>query len=135
MHFGWLVNHLWDSRNQSRSVHCGWIVNHLWDSRNQCRFCIVMPRTPQRASSSNLDLLLSIGGMANFTLQFSTNEMISVFTSQSFLSSNLRRYTMYFFFISQLIRYAGACSSYECFVLRVRRLSSKLLKQGYLVNA
>ena len=37
-------------------------------------------------------------------------------------------------FISQLIRYARACSSYECFILRARRLSSKLLKQGYLVE-
>ena len=37
-------------------------------------------------------------------------------------------------FISQLIRYARACSSYECFILRVRRLSSKLLKQGYLAE-
>ena len=33
-----------------------------------------------------------------------------------------------------LIRYARACSSYECFILRARRLSSKLLKQGYLVE-
>ena len=37
-------------------------------------------------------------------------------------------------FISQLIRYSRACSSYECFILRARRLSSKLLKQGYLVE-
>ena len=37
-------------------------------------------------------------------------------------------------FISQLIRYARACSSYECFLLRARRFSSKLLKQGYLVE-
>ena len=37
-------------------------------------------------------------------------------------------------FISQLIRYARACSSYECFILRARRLSSKLLKQGYLAE-
>ena len=37
-------------------------------------------------------------------------------------------------FISQLIRYARACSSYECFILRARRLSSKLLKQVYLVE-
>ena len=35
---------------------------------------------------------------------------------------------------SQPIRYARACSSYECFILRARRLSSKLLKQGYLVE-
>ena len=37
-------------------------------------------------------------------------------------------------FISQLIRYARACSSYKCFILRARRLSSKLLKQGYIVE-
>ena len=37
-------------------------------------------------------------------------------------------------FISQLIRYARACTSYECFILRARRLSSKLLKQGYRVE-
>ena len=37
-------------------------------------------------------------------------------------------------FISQLIRYSRACSSYECFILRARRLSSKLLKQGYLAE-
>ena len=37
-------------------------------------------------------------------------------------------------FISQLIRYARACSSYECFILRAKRLSRKLLKQGYLVE-
>ena len=37
-------------------------------------------------------------------------------------------------FISQLIQYTRACSSYECFILRARRLSSKLLKKGYLVE-
>ena len=35
-------------------------------------------------------------------------------------------------FISQLKRYARACSSYECFILRAARLSSKLLGQGYV---
>ena len=36
------------------------------------------------------------------------------------------------FFILQLIRYARACSSYECFILRTMRLSNKLLGQGYV---
>ena len=36
------------------------------------------------------------------------------------------------FFISQPIRYARACSSYECFILRAMRLSNKLLGQGYV---
>ena len=32
------------------------------------------------------------------------------------------------------LRYSRACSSYECFILRARQLSSKLLKQGYLAE-
>ena len=51
-----------------------------------------------------------------------------------FLSSNIPSSPAYGVFISQLIRYARACSSYECFILRVMRLSSKLLKQGYLAE-
>ena len=37
-------------------------------------------------------------------------------------------------YVSQLIRYAWVCSLYECFILKARRLSSKLPKQGYLVE-
>ena len=33
---------------------------------------------------------------------------------------------------SSIIRYARACSSYECFILRAMRLSNKLLGQGYV---
>ena len=51
-----------------------------------------------------------------------------------FLSSNIPSLPAYGVFISQLIRYSRACSSYECFILRARRLSSKLLKQGYLAE-
>ena len=64
-------------------------------------------------------------------------EMISIqfpHSNFSFLSSNIPSSPAYGVFISQLIRYARACSSYECFILRARRLSSKLLKQGYLVE-
>ena len=35
-------------------------------------------------------------------------------------------------FISQLIRYARACSSYDSFILGAARLSCKLLGQGYV---
>ena len=55
-------------------------------------------------------------------------------TNFPFRSSNIPSSLAYGDFISQLIRYARACSSYECFILRTRRLSSKLLKQGYLVE-
>ena len=62
--------------------------------------------------------------------------MISISTSQAFRSWVViySIFTTYGVFISQLIRYAWACSSYVCSSLRARRLSSKLLKQGYLVE-
>ena len=37
-------------------------------------------------------------------------------------------------FISHLIRYALACSSYGCVILRATRLSNKLLEQGYVTE-
>ena len=49
-----------------------------------------------------------------------------------FLSSNIPSSPAYGVFISQLIRYALTCSSYECYILRAARLSSKLLGQGYV---
>ena len=55
-------------------------------------------------------------------------------TNFPFLSSNILSSPADGVFIFQLIRYARACSSYECFILRARRLSSKQLKQGYLVE-
>ena len=41
---------------------------------------------------------------------------------------------MAFLSLSLYVRYARARSLYECFILRARRLFSKLLKQGYLVE-
>ena len=55
-------------------------------------------------------------------------------TNFLFLSSNIPSSPAYGVFISQLIRYARACSSYECFILRTARLSSKLLGQGYVME-
>ena len=49
-----------------------------------------------------------------------------------FLSSNIPLSPAYGVFISQLIRYARACSSYDVFIPREARLSSKLLAQGYV---
>ena len=53
-------------------------------------------------------------------------------TNFPFLSSNTPSSPAYGVFISQLIRYARASSSYECFILRAVRLSNKLLGQGYV---
>ena len=49
-------------------------------------------------------------------------------------SSNIPSSPAYGVFISQLIRYARACSSYEYFILSSRRLSSKIFEQGYIVE-
>ena len=72
--------------------------------------------------------------MVNFILPFTTNEMISISTSKNFpfLRRNIPSSPAHGVFISQLTRYAQACSWYKCFILRFRRLSSKLLKQGCL---
>ena len=53
-------------------------------------------------------------------------------TNFPFPSSNIPSSPAYGVFISQLIRYARACSSYECFILRAMRLSNKLLGQEYV---
>ena len=73
------------------------------------------------------------GGTASCALPFTTNVTISTSISQfPILSSNIPPSPAYDVYISQLIRYARACSSYECFILRAVRLSSKLLGQGYI---
>ena len=68
-------------------------------------------------------------------LPITTNVTISTSISQIFRSwvaiFHLRQPGV---FISQLIRYARACSSYECFILRAVRLSSKLLRQGNVMG-
>ena len=83
-----------------------------------------------------LDLLLSIGrdGQLHTSIYDKRDDFNFHITNFPFLSSNIPSSPAYGVFISQLIRYARACSSYECFILRARRLSSKLLKQGYLVE-
>ena len=53
-------------------------------------------------------------------------------TNFPFLSSNIPSSPAYGVFISQLIRYARASSSYKCFILIAVRLSNELLAQGYV---
>ena len=92
--------------------------------------------TESTTSASNLDLLLSIGrdGQLHTSIYDKRDDFNFHITNFPFLSSNIPSSPAYGVFISQLIRYARACSSYEYFTLRARRLSSKLLKQGYLVE-
>ena len=89
--------------------------------------------TESTTSASYLDLLLSIGrdGQLHTSIYDKRDDFNFHITNFPFLSSNIPSSPAYGVFISQLIRYARACSSYECFILRARRLSSKLLKQAY----
>ena len=54
------------------------------------------------------------------------------FLCMKLLCSNIPISPAYGVFISQLMRYARACFSYGCCILRATRLSNKLLEQGYL---
>ena len=90
--------------------------------------------TESNISASYLDLLMSIGrdGQLRTSLYDKRDDFNFHTTNFPFLSSNIPSSPAYGVFISQLIRYARACSSYECFILRAMRLSNKLLGQGYV---
>ena len=85
-------------------------------------------------AASYLDLLLSIGrdGQLHTSLYDKRDDFNFYITNFLFMSSNIPSSPAYGVFISQLIRYARACSSYECFILRAMRLSNKLLGKGYV---
>ena len=92
--------------------------------------------TERTTSASYLDLLLSIGrnGQLHTSIYDKRDDLNFHITNLPFLISNIPSSSAYRVFISQLIRYVRACSAYECFILRTRRHSRKLLKQGYLVE-
>ena len=92
--------------------------------------------TESNTSASYLDLLLSIesDGQLRTSLYDKRDDFNFHITNFPFLSSNIPSSPAYGVFILQLIRYARACSSYECFILRAVRLSSKLLRQGYVME-
>ena len=90
--------------------------------------------TESNTSASYLNILLSIGrdGQLRTSLYDKRDDFNFHITNFPFLSSNIPSSPAYGVLISQLIRYARACSSHECFFLRAARLSSKLLGQGYV---
>ena len=81
--------------------------------------------TESTISASYLDVLLSIGrdGKFHSFIYDKRDDYNFHITNFLFLSSNIPSSPAYGVFISQLIRYARACSSYECFILKARRLS------------
>ena len=74
--------------------------------------------TESTTSASYLDLLLSIGrdGQLHTSIYDKRDDFNFHITNFPFLSSNIPSSPAYGVFISQLIRYARACSSYECFI-------------------
>ena len=90
--------------------------------------------TESNTSASYLDLLLSIDrdGQLHTSLYDKRDDFNIHITNFPFLSSNIPSSPAYGVFISQIIRYARASSSYECFILRAVRLSNKLLGQRYV---
>ena len=95
-----------------------------------------MDTTESKTSASYLDLLLSIGrdGQHHTSIYDKQEDFKFHITNFPFLNSNNPSPSAYGIFISQRLRIARACSSYECFILRTRQLSSKLLKQGYFAE-
>ena len=89
--------------------------------------------TESNTSASFLDLLLSIGrdGQLHTSIYDKRDDFNFNITNFPFLGSNIPTSPANGVFISHLIRYVRACSSYGCFILRVTRLSNKFLEQGY----
>ena len=76
--------------------------------------------TESNTSASYLDLLLSIesDGQRRTSIYDKRGDFNFHITNFPFLGSNIPSSPAYGVFISQLIWYARACSSYECFILR-----------------
>ena len=92
--------------------------------------------TESNTSASYLDLLLTIERDVQLRTSLYDKRYDFNFhiTNFPFLSSNISSSPAYGVFISQFIRLARACSSYECFILKAARLSSELLGQGYVME-
>ena len=73
--------------------------------------------TESNTSASYLDLLLSIGSdcQLHTSIYDKRDDFNFHITNFPFLSSNIPTSPAYGVFISQLLRYAWACSSYGCF--------------------
>ena len=93
--------------------------------------------TESTTSVSYLDLLLSIrrDGKLHSSIYDKRDDYNFHITNFPFLSNNIPSSPAYGVFISQLIRYARAYSSYECFILKARRLSISFSNRDTSWNA
>ena len=91
--------------------------------------------TETAASSSCLDYYLYIdNGKLTTRLYDKRDDFNFPIVNFPFLSSNIPSAPAYGVYVSQLIRYAIACSNYQDFMERGKVLTTKLLSQGYQKN-
>lgn len=89
--------------------------------------------TESSFAASYLDLLLDISDTTICTKLYDKRDDFNfTIVNFPFLDSNIPASPAYGVFVSQLIRYARACSTYTDFLGRASLLTSKLLQQGYL---
>ena len=92
--------------------------------------------TEGHSHSSYLDLSLSFSQTNHLQVKLydKRDDFNFHIVNFPFLCSNIPLSPAYGVYISQIIRYARACSFYDDFLMRCRLLTSKLLKQGYIRN-
>ena len=90
--------------------------------------------TDTASSASFLDLFLEFDTNGHLSTRIYDKRDDFNFDIINFphLDSNIPSSPAYGVYISQLIRYARACSNYSDFLLRHKVLSNRLLKQGFL---
>ena len=90
--------------------------------------------TDSSTSAAYLDLYLEIDPQGSLCTRLYDKRDDFDFTIVHFpvLSSNIPASPAYGVYVSQLIRYARACSNYQDFLARAKLLTAKLLKQEYL---
>ena len=90
--------------------------------------------TESSTSASYLDVLLNIdsGGKLTTQLYDKRDDFNFAIVNFPYTCSNIPLSPAYGVYISQLIRYARACSTYERFLNRGRLLTDKLIIQGFL---
>ena len=91
--------------------------------------------TDSSESASYLDLLLCMTkGQLSTKLYDKRDDFDFRIVNFPYISSNIPESPAYGVYISQLIRYARACTLYTDFTCRGKALTVKLLEQGYVKN-
>ena len=106
----------------------GEYLQHIYPSELQ-----IKETTDTARSASYLDIHLTIddNGLLQSKIYDKRDDFNFPIVNFPFLSSNIPTAPAYGVYVSQLIRYARACSGYNDFLDRSRLLTEKLLRQGF----